>query len=244
MNFTVSLAGVNIGISSLYGEVYELCRDYLTDKKADFTVVIEPSDIDFERQKSAAEAAHEKRPVVDFTAEYLETLAVYRKISEKILQYDTFLMHGVALAEGGKAYLFTAPSGVGKTTHTGFWLQKYPDAFIINGDKPLIRVSDGKIFVCGTPWAGKEGFSRNVMMPLNAVCTLFRGTENSVKRVPFKDVFPLIIAQSYRPSGEKEMRKTLELIKILGEKIRFYALFCNLNPDAARVAKEGIDNDE
>lgn len=244
MDFIVSLAGINVGVSSIYSEVYELCRDYLTDKPADFTVATDVSDIEFEREKAKAEAIHEGRVYEDFTSEYLETLAVYRKIVEKMLDHDVFLMHGAAIALDGAAYLFTAPSGVGKTTHIGFWLKKYPDAFVINGDKPLIRVLDDKILVCGTPWAGKEGFNRNALLPLKAVCTLFRGKENYLTPIDFQKIFPLIISQSYRPNCESKLVKTLELIKILGERTRFFALYCNLDPDAARVAKEGIDDNK
>lgn len=244
MNFKISLAGVNIEINSIYDEIYNLCRDYYTDKTADFTVSATPQDVDYERDKSALEAKLEGRPVFDFTSAYLETLAVYRKIAEKMLDYDAFLMHGAAVAVGGAAYLFTAPSGVGKTTHTRFWLQTFPDAFMVNGDKPLIRFIDKKAFVCGTPWAGKEGYHRNVIMPLKAVCTLFRGKENSISRANWGEVFPLVIGQVYRSADEIKLNKTLQLVKNLGERTRFYTLYCNLNPNAARVAKNGIDKDD
>ena len=45
MEFTVRLADVNIRVVSLYDEVHELCRDYLTDGEPEFTVVTEPADI-------------------------------------------------------------------------------------------------------------------------------------------------------------------------------------------------------
>ena len=244
MNFTISLAGVNIEIRSIHAAVYDLCRDYLTDRSPDFSVATTPEDIAFERKKSNEEAAHEGRPAVDFPDDYLETLAVYRKICEKLLPYDAFLMHGAVVAQNGAAYLFTAPSGLGKTTHTRFWLEKYPEAFILNGDKPILRFQNGKLFACGTPWAGKEGQNRNVILPLRAVCVLFRGKENKIEPVRFDRIFPLLISQTYRPTGEAEMRKTLELIKKTGECVRFYAMFCNLDPNAARVAKEGMDQNE
>ncbi len=244
MTFTVSLAGISIEIQSLYNDVYELCRDYLTGQSPDFCVAVAQADIDFEREKSASEAKHEGRPAVDFSNGYLETLAVYRKIAEKMLEYDAFLMHGAVVALDGKAYLFTAPSGLGKTTHTRFWLQKYPEAFILNGDKPLLRMVQGQFFACGTPWAGKEGQNKNAMLPLGAVCALFRGKENHIERIPFDKVFPLVIGQTYRPGDAAQMKKTLELIGALGKCTRFYAMACNLDPDAARVAKEGMTKDE
>lgn len=242
MKFTIKLADINIGIKSIYDEVYRLCDGYISDEKADFWVEITAEDIAFERDKALREAAFEKRPYVDFSDSYLETLAVYRKIAVRLLDFDVFLMHGVALGLDGRAYLFTAPSGVGKTTHTRFWCEMYPDAFIINGDKPLIKITDNGVLVCGTPWAGKEGLNRNVSLPLKAVCILFRGKENIIEPVDFGRIYPLVIGQTYRPSDEKNMQKTLKLIKKLGKNVHFYTLFCNLEPDAARIAKEGMDN--
>ena len=241
MKFRISLAGIHIEIDSIHSEVYTMCQDYLTEETADFSVVIEQADIEFERDKSKREAEFEKRPYAEFSDAYLETLAVYRKIAVKMLEYDAFLMHGAVVALNGKAYLFTAPSGIGKTTHTRFWLKNYPDAYILNGDKPLLGLIDGVFYACGTPWAGKEGMNRNEMLPLFAIVALFRGKENHIEPISFDRVFPLLLQQTYRPNEAEKMVKTLELLKTLGESTAFYALACNLDPNAARVAKEGMD---
>ena len=241
MEFTIKIADVNIEISSIYEDVLHLCSGYISDEKAAFCVKITADDIAYEREKAMNEAAFERRPYLDFSDAYLETLAVYRKIAVALLDYDVLLMHGVALGLDGAAYLFTAPSGVGKTTHARFWCETYPNAFIINGDKPLVKVTDSGAFVYGTPWAGKEGLNSNVSLPLKAICAVFRGKENRVNAVDFSSFFPLIIGQTYRPRDEKSMEKTLELIRKIGENTRIYALSCNLDPDAARIAKEGMD---
>ena len=117
MDFTISLAGKNIGIKSLYDEVYNLCREYLSDKEPDMTVTVCPEDIAYERLKNEREAKVEGIPAADYSDSYLETLAVYRKIASGMLGYDTMLMHGAVVAVKDKAWLFTAPSGTGKTTH-------------------------------------------------------------------------------------------------------------------------------
>lgn len=240
MIFTIKIAEVNIKINSIYNAVYNMCKDYLTEDSPDFSVTVTQSDIDFEREKSIAEAKREGRVPLNYKDEYLETLAVYRKIATGSLSYNAFLMHGAVVALGGSAYMFTAPSGVGKTTHTHFWLKKYPEAFILNGDKPIIKVTENGVFACGTPWSGKESLNRNTILPLKAVCALQRGKENEIRPISFSDIFPLIIAQTYRPADEESIKKTLELIKALGDNVKFYALKCNLDPDAARVAKEGM----
>ena len=241
MKFTIKIANVNIGIESLFDEVFNLCKDYLTDENPDFVVVTKKEDIDFEREKSRREAEFEHRAFYDFSDSYLETLSVYRKIVTKLLQYDAFLMHGAVIGLNGVAYLFTAPSGVGKTTHTNFWLKAFPDAFMINGDKPILRFENEKVFACGTPWAGKEGLNKNTSLPLKAICVLTRGDINEITPIGFRDVYPLLIGQTYRPKSAEDLNKTMQFIKKLGESTKFYLLKCNLDPNAARVALEGMN---
>ena len=72
------------------------------------------------------------------------------------------LLHSSAVVVDGYAYLFSADSGTGKSTHTGLWKQHFGDrAYIINDDKPAIRKVDGEWYVFGTPWSGKTDTSVN-----------------------------------------------------------------------------------
>ena len=241
MEFTVKLAEVNIGISSIYDEVFTLCKDYLSDEKADFSVYVTEGDIAYEREKSEQEAVYEGIPYNDFKDSYLETLAVYRKIAAGLLSYGAFLMHGAVVGLNGKAYMFTAASGVGKTTHTRFWLKQFPDAFIINGDKPLLKFKDGKVYAFGSPWAGKEGANTNTSLPLYAICALIRGKENMIEPIDFHRVLPLLISQIYRPADKKSMEKTMGYIRDLGKTVRFFSLHCNLDKKAANIAFDGMN---
>lgn len=238
--FTISLAGIAVGIQSLYDEVYRMCLPYLCDRPEDFCVRVEPWDIDFEREKSAREAAREGRVWMGATDAYLETLAVYRKIAVEMLRYDTFVMHGSAVCAGGEAYLFTAPSGVGKTTHTRLWLRHIPGTFVVNGDKPLIRLQGDRALVCGTPWAGKEAMQANAVVPLRAVCQLIRGEENRVVQASYRDIYPILLQQCYRPSDVAQMQKTMRLVKRMGECVGLYRLQCNMDPEAALTAYAGM----
>ncbi len=240
MFFKIAIAGVTVAIQSLYDEIYTLCRDYLTEGDEAFTVTVRPEDIAFEREKSVREALVERRPVMEFPAPYLETLAVYRQIAVRMLDYDTCLMHGAAVAVENEAFLFTAPSGVGKTTHMKLWLDHIPNAFVVNGDKPLIRVKESGCTVCGTPWAGKEGFQTNVTVPLRAVCLLQRGEQNRIEPLSFSEAYPVLFQQIYKPSAREDVLKTMTLIKRLSQTVRFYRLTCNMEPRAAFVAFDGM----
>ena len=235
MEFTVCLAGINVAVTSIFDEVYDFCRDYLTDAAPDMTLTVTPDDINYEKIVNIREAQIEGIPVVEYSDSYLETLAVYRKIVTKMLDFDTFLMHGAVVAVGDKAWLFTAPSGTGKTTHINLWLNNIPGSYVVNGDKPLIHIGDD-CTVFGTPWAGKEGMNQNIGVKLCGIVILNRGVENRIEKVPMTQILPVLIQQSYRPKEKTELEKTLSLLSRLGKKIPMYQLYCNMDPEAAFVA--------
>ena len=242
MTFTIRLADKNIGVSSMYGEVYKLCKDYLTDGEPDFRVSTAPEDIALEREKNIREAETEGIPLVDYPDSYLETLAVYRKIAAQMLDHDTFLMHGAVVAVGERAWLFTAASGTGKTTHIRLWLENIEGSYVVNGDKPLIHIGE-KMTVYGTPWAGKEGMQKNVGVKLCGIVFLERGRENRIERVAFSRALPTLIQQSYRPNDKTSLEKTLGLIGKLGSSLPLYRLQCNMLPEAAFTAYEKLNTD-
>lgn len=241
--FQITLADQAIGIRSLYDEVFRLCRDYLSNQpEVSFRIETRPEDIAFEREKSLREAALEGKPALLYPDSYLETLAVYRKIALGMLPYDTWLMHGSAVAVDQEAFLFTAPSGTGKTTHTRLWLEQIPGAFVVNGDKPLLRIRDGFCETCGTPWSGKENMNRNVILPLRSICFLNRSTKNRIEEISFREAAPFLLQQSYRSADPLVMQKTMQLVKALGDCVRFYFLFCNMEPEAALVSWNSMRN--
>lgn len=235
MEFTVCLAGINIAVTSIYDEVYKLCQDYLTDETADINVSITFEDIVYERENSIREFQVEGIQVVNYPDSYLETLAVYRKIVTQLIDFNTLLMHGAVIAVGDKAWLFTAPSGTGKTTHINLWLKNIPGSYVVNGDKPLIHIGE-ECTVYGTPWAGKEGMNQNVGVKLCGIVFLNRGKENNIEQVPMTKVLPMFIQQCYRPKDKAGLEKTLLLLSRLGKKMPLYQLYCNMNDEAALTA--------
>lgn len=240
--FTISIAGRNIRICALYDYAKEFCKNYLTEAEADFSVTVNPGDIDYEREKSAREDEVEGIPVRQFTPEYLETLAIYRKIVEKMLDYGAFLFHGSAISMDGEGYLFTAKSGTGKSTHTRRWRMNYGKRCImVNDDKPLLLVRDDVVMVCGTPWDGKHRKSTNVMVPLKGIVLLERGVVNEIEPVDVSTALPLLLQQTYRPAHPLAMTKTLCLMEQMTKKVGLYRLKCNMDPESARVAYEGMN---
>ncbi len=232
------LAGLIISISSLYKEVHIMCAAYRADPEDGapvFEVSTAKADVEREREKQAREDAFEGLPVQEYSDEYLETLAVYRKIAEKLPFFNCFLFHGSVVAVNGKGYLFTAKSGTGKSTHTRLWRELLGEAaFMINDDKPFLCVKEGETLVYGTPWDGKHHLSRNASVPLKAVCLLQRSEENWIREITKTEALPMLLQQAYRPADPMSLSLTLQLIDSLSNK--FYSLGCNTDISAAQLA--------
>ncbi len=253
LTFDMILAERRIRVLALYPETKEFCKDYVaeegmgetTDGMPDLTVTITPEDIQYEQEKSAREDEVEGIPVRHFSEPYLETLAVYRKIAEQMPFFDTILFHGSAIAVDGEVYLFTAKSGTGKSTHTRFWRNYFGErAVMVNDDKPLIRVTREGVTVYGTPWNGKHRLGNNLAAPLKAVCLLERARENHIETVPDRELYPRLLQQTYRPANPAAMVETLQLLDRLTGQAELYHLGCNLSPEAAKVAYEGMQSQE
>ena len=235
MTGTYKFADKAVLISTQYPDTHRYCQDYRVDTEAEIIVETDETDIDREIERSPEGEGH------SFSRGYLETLAVYRRIAEKMVEYDTFLFHGSAVAVEGEAYLFTASSGTGKSTHTRLWRQLLGDrAVMVNDDKPLIRADGSTVTVFGTPYNGKHRLGCDMSANLKAVCILERSKENHIEEIDAAQAYPMLIQQTYRPDDAEKMRKTLSLIDQLAGKTALYRLGCNMEPDAARVSYEGM----
>ena len=229
-----------VEVTSIHAEVHEYCSDYLTDEPVDYSVTTTQADIDFERQKSAREDEIEGIPTRQFTDSYLEELAVYRKIAEKMIEYDTVLFHGSVIAVDGIGYLFTAKSGTGKSTHTRLWREFFGErAVMVNDDKPLLHIAD-TVTAYGTPYNGKHRLGTNTSVPLKAICILTRAENNHIEAITREQAYTMLLQQVYRPADMLKMAKTLELVDRLADSVKLYRLGCNMDISAAKIAYEGM----
>ena len=227
VQFSVSLAGLVIEVSALYPGTEAFCREFLSQEAADFAVSVGQADIDYELSVSSGMS----------DPAYLETLALLRRISEKLIDYNTVLFHGSAIAVDGKAYLFTAPSGTGKTTHSRLWLDNVPGSHILNGDKPFLKVKDDdRILVCGSPWRGKENYGVNEILPLEGICILERDTYNHIEPISCRDALGTLVRQTFRPADTGLMLKVLQLAGKISQSVNLYRMGCTMDPEAARVS--------
>ncbi len=235
IGFTVKLADIPIEVHALYRQTKTFCRDYLSGEPPALSVSISRADIRKERELSINQAKKEGRKQTRFSSHYLETLALCRKVTAELLAHDVILVHGAVMAVDGRAYLFTAKSGTGKTTHCRLWQKNVPNCHILNGDKPLLLFKNGKIYACGSPWRGKENYGINEMLPLEAVCILERDKTNHIEEIALKDCFETLVNQTHIPDGNGSFAKAVGMVKQFSA-VKLYRLGCNMDDEAARAA--------
>lgn len=158
---------------------------------------------------------------------------------EKLAAFGGVMLHASCVEYEGKAYLFSARSGTGKSTHTHLWLKYLPGARIINDDKPAIRCIDGKFYAYGTPWSGKTDESVNEGVPIAGITFLSRG-ENKIKRIPGIKALKLFMDQTVRPYDKALMGKMLETLNKILTEIPIYEMSCDMSEEAVMTAYEGM----
>ncbi|MBR5473029.1 MAG: hypothetical protein IKU82_03475 [Clostridia bacterium] len=218
----ILLSELKISIEHKYDYMQSFCKDYISS--------FDMPDISVKSDETAI--SKEKASVPAAPIESCESLCIYRSIGEQLPHFDRFVFHGAAIEYCGNAYLFTAPSGTGKTTHINLWKKHLGDKVnIINGDKPIIHVGDISI-VYGTPWAGKEGYQHNASAPIAAICIIKQGKVNKISRLEKGDAVNHLMRQVYLPQDPTALSKTLSLLGKLIENIPVYVLECDISTQA------------
>ena len=241
-DFRIELAGVPIRVSCRFRENREFIKDYLTEEEERFTVEPSADDLaqmqaDFDRMDQAEGIPKHQRAEA-----FLENNAIHALLAEKLVQYDVLLMHGSALCMDGAGIIFTAKSGTGKSTHARLWREAFGDrVWMINDDKPMLRIEETGVTVYGTPWDGKHHLSRNASAKLKAIVNLTRDESNHISPMSRADAFPVLMKQCFVSRNPATMARIMDLEKRLLNAVDFYTLGCNMERSAARVAWEGLN---
>ena len=171
--------------------------------------------------------------------EYLASNAAF---SHRLIDFNGFTLHASAIEVDGYAYLFSASSGTGKSTHTSLWRSVFGSdrVLIINDDKPAIRLVEGIWYAYGTPWCGKEGYNVNAESPLHALCFLERGDKNEIAPIDSGEAVMRIFPQILLPTDEAAVDRLFALLDRMLRQIPCYLLRCTVSDEAVLVAYNGM----
>lgn len=226
-------ADLVVEYSTRYSKLTEYSLPYLTDCDSAADIIIELDD-------EKLSMLQEKYP--EMTAEECEYFFTGQAFYSRLLAKDGCMIHSSAVMMDNAAYLFTAPCGTGKSTHTALWQKAFGSdrAKILNDDKPAVRKLDGIYYAYGTPFSGKNKLSVNAKIPLKAICILERGEENHIRRIDPREAILFFLTQTIRPKDAERMDMLLKFIDGLLETIPVYKMQCNISTDAAITAYEAM----
>ena len=229
--FVMEIAGFAIGVEPLFESTRMYCREYWTDREAEFHVTVKREDLVQEQELLNIEADEEGLKRRKFSDMFLERSVIQRRVAEALVQREVLLMHGSTVAVDGRAYLFTAPCGTGKSTHTRLWREVFGDrAVMVTDDKPFLKQTADAVLACGSPWTGKHGIGTNVCVPLGGICILSRGRENVIRPAVPEQTLAFLRSQCFPPLG---------LEKIL-DRVRLWEMECTRDLGAAVTAFEAM----
>lgn len=224
------IVGLAVDMGYKYDRMLTQAAAYKTDEKLKPNVTIYLSD------KYIADKQAQSPHLTLDQCEYIWTGAIFY---DALINFKGFVLHASAVVVDGRAYLFSAPSGTGKSTHTSLWLKHFGSrAQILNDDKPAIRITDSGIRVYGTPWSGKTDLNINTDAELAGICFLSRSEKNYIEELPKSQAIVEILNQTLRPSAQKEMVNLLDTLDVVISKIPVYKMGCNISEEAAVMAYE------
>ena len=225
-------------IADLYVEIPEAggmsprCRDYLVNEDVAPDIIIKEENYSMDRWQG----------LHPDNLAYMDSGQIFYT---HLLRYDGMMLHASALELDGGAYLFSGPSGMGKSTHTGLWQQEFPSARLFNDDKPALRKIDGVWYAYGTPWSGKHGININIKVPLRGICFLRQGEENKIRQLRGVEAASAIMSQTihgfHRVAG---LDKMVGILNQLVADIPVYELINRPEPAAAHLSHDTMTGEK
>ena len=217
------IAGLKVEMEPKFGRLTRQSESYLSSGKPVMTVKPDPVD--------------EVRAGMDrYPEEEREYICCSAAFCRGIIEHGRFFLHASAVVFEGAAYLFSAPSGTGKSTHTALWRKLFPQSYILNDDKPVIWPEEDRITAWGTPFAGKTNLQVNRGVPLKGICFLKQGDENRIWPVTEDTALALLLNNTYRPKSNDGMNRLLDMMEQIVTRINIYEMTCTRETEAAELA--------
>ena len=150
---------------------------------------------------------------------YAEYVVSCSYVCDRLMENGRVVFHGAAVLRNGLVYLFTGPSGAGKTTQARLWKSVFGESSdILNGDKPILQINNAdKVLVHPSPWKGKEGYGRDdIIAPLGGIILLRQASENMIRLLAPEEAARELFCRIYSTfSTEKDVRSAARILETI-----------------------------
>ena len=235
VTFKIKIANKVIEINAFNETTKKYCLSFLSEEEPNYVITMTKEDLENEASNSTDGKVYVNE----------EISALYRKIADLLVEDNIVVFHSSAICVNGGAFLITARSGVGKSTHARNLKEFIGEEFkYINDDKPLIKVGDD-ITVFSTPWNGKERRGSDISAPLKAILFLNRGETNTYRKIDNKEeIYIKMLSQIYLPKEKFKREKALKVADNLLKNVNFYEINVTKDIESAKMTYEEIIKNE
>ena len=225
------IAGLRVRMDT-FGRTRSQAEPYITETvgTADIVITSEPQEL--------------KNQQPHLSLDDCEYLCTGGSFYRQLLLHEGLMLHASAIVMDGYAYLFSAPCGTGKSTHTGMWKQAFGEsAVMLNDDKPALRKEGNRWYAYGTPWSGKTAQNMNMRVPLGGICVLSRGEVNEMAPYSGAAAIFSLLDQTVRPQAVNIRGELLDLLDGLMTSVPVWKLRCTPTKEAALVSHAAMSEE-
>ena len=155
-----------------------------------------------------------------------------------------FLFHCAYIDNGGKAILFTAPSGTGKSTQAALWAE-HRGAEIVNGDRAAVRLAEGVLLAEGIPFAGSSSYCNNKSLPIQAIVYLGQAPKTTIRKLRGYEAFSKIWEGVSVDTWDKtDMESASAVVQQAAAILPVYHLTCTPDESAVSALEEALRKQE
>ena len=232
--FNVKIAGCVFWVcGTKHASTKGFFSDFLSNERAEAIIDVSEEEI---------RSFQEKLP--HFTEALCERAVLKYRIDKYLVDQGAFPFHATALSYKDEAYVFTALSGVGKSTHARLWRDSFGEAVtMINDDRPYLKLVDRTVCAYSHPQSGKHHIYTNTSCPVRVIGRIIRDRDNYVRRLSGAEFFPFFVQQVFTMDDPETTSKIISLIMQVLSRVRVYEIHCNMDPTAGRQIYDQLDSD-
>ncbi len=165
-------------------------------------------------------------------------------VEHLVSQAGGVILHASYIDWEGKAILFTAPSGTGKSTQAELW-KTYRNAEIINGDRAVILPREGQLFAGGLPFSGSSPYCKDRTLPLGAVVYLKQAPKTAIRSLKgleaFRRIWEGVCVNSW---NRQDVDTAVGLVEALLGQVSVLELACTPDETAVKALEAQLRKQE